>query len=56
MTSFIMFQNWRHVTLLQSLKKTFNKWILGIQFYETFPATMIIPDFHDGESVVIREL
>ena len=55
MTSFIMFQSWRHVTLLNSLK-SFNKRILGIQFYETLPATVIISDFHDGESVVIREL
>ena len=55
MTSFIMFQSWRHVTILNSLK-SFNKRILGIQFHETFPTTVIISDFHDGESVVIREL
>ena len=36
--------------------KSFNKRIQGIQAYETFPATIIISDVRDGESVVIREL
>ena len=35
--------------------KPFNKRILGIQFYKTFPATAIISDFHDGEALLLLE-